>query len=42
VNISEGRKGSGWAYCLVQLRKLEKFFAKTEDGRNKGGKIQTA
>ncbi len=40
--IPEGREGSGWANCLAQLRKLEKFFTKTDDGENKGGKIQTA
>jgi hypothetical protein len=42
VIISKGREGSGWANCLAQLRKLEKFFTKTDDGENKGGKIQTA
>jgi hypothetical protein len=34
-----GREGSGWANCLAQLRKLEKFFEKTDVGGNKCGKI---
>jgi len=42
VIIPKGRKGSGWDNCLMQLRKLEKFFAKTDDRGNKGGKTQTA
>jgi hypothetical protein len=41
VIIPEGREGSGWANCLAQLRKLEKFYAKIDYWGNKGGKIQT-
>jgi hypothetical protein len=39
VILPEGREGSGWANCLAQLRKLEKFFAggKTGDGEEAGG-----
>jgi hypothetical protein len=39
VIILVGREGSGWANCLAQLRKLEKFFEKTDVGGNKCGKI---
>jgi hypothetical protein len=32
VILSEGREGSGWANCLVQLRQLEKYFEKKAIG----------
>jgi hypothetical protein len=28
VIVPEGREGSGWANCLSQMRRLEKYFEK--------------
>jgi hypothetical protein len=42
VILPEGREGSGWANCLAQLRRLEKFFEKKAAGGKIGGKLPSA
>lgn len=40
VIISEGSEGSGWANCHAQLRRLKKFYVKTNDGGRKVGRYK--
>jgi hypothetical protein len=38
--LPEEREGSGWANCLSQMRRLEKYYEKKDAGGNKNGEKQ--